>query len=70
MRTVGDHPAQRRPVRRAGMVGATLHPTGWSTRRATVRQGPQPSWIEELEGLRNALTDEEFETVKRHLLAG
>ena len=61
---------ERRPVRRAGMVGAAMHPAGSSGRLATVRQGSQPSWIAELEGLRRALTDDEFETVKRHLLAG
>ena len=61
---------ERRPVRRAGMVGAALHPAGTGARSATVRHGSQPSWIEELEGLRKALTDDEFETVKRHLLAG
>ena len=53
----------RRPVRRAGMVGAANYPTGRSSAR------PQPGWIEELEGLRKALTKEEFESAKRHLLA-
>ena len=52
----------RRPVRRAGMVGAA-NPTGRSIARS------QPGWIEELEGLRKALTKEEFESAKRHLLA-
>jgi hypothetical protein len=27
-------------------------------------------WVEQLEGLRRALTDDEFESAKRHLLAG
>ncbi len=60
----------RRPVRRAGMVGATTHAAG---RRAWNGAGPAVSrlgWIEELEMLRKALTEDEFESAKRHLLAG
>jgi hypothetical protein len=61
---------ERRPVRRAGMVGTAGHPagpSGWNgARPASQRLG----WIEELERLRNALTEDEFESAKRHLLAG
>ena len=61
---------QRRPVRRAGMVGAAMHPTGGSMRRGFTRSRSQLGLIEELEGLRKALTADEFEAAKRHLLAG
>ena len=56
----------RRPVRRAGMVGAAVNPVG----RGTGHVGSQTGWIEALEGLRKALTEDEFESAKRHLLAG
>jgi hypothetical protein len=52
------------------MVGTAGHPagpSGWNgARPASQRLG----WIEELERLRNALTEDEFESAKRHLLAG
>ena len=60
----------RRPVRRAGMVGAALQPEGGRTRRGLTRSRPQLELIAELEGLRKALTQDEFESAKRHLLAG
>jgi hypothetical protein len=52
------------------MVGAALHPKGGRTRRGLIRSGSKLGVIEELEGLRKALTEEEFESAKRHLLAG
>ena len=52
------------------MVGARAHPEGGRTRRELTRSGSQLGWIEELEGLRKALTEDEFESAKRHLLAG
>ena len=59
----------RRPVRRAGMVGAFAHPAGLSGSNGAGRAAPRLGWIEELEVLRKALTDDEFESAKRHLLA-
>jgi hypothetical protein len=56
----------RRPVRRAGMVGAAVNPVG----RGAQHVASQTAWLEGLEGLRNALTEDEFESAKRHLLAG
>jgi hypothetical protein len=52
------------------MVGGATYPARPGTRHGAAREGPQIGWIEELEGLRKALTDDEFESVKRHLLAG
>ncbi len=52
------------------MVGAALHPDGGRARRGLTRSGSQLGLIAELEGLRKALTEDEFESVKRHLLAG
>ena len=52
------------------MVGGATYPAGRSTRKGAVREGSQLSWVEELEGLRKALTEDEFESAKRHLLAG
>jgi hypothetical protein len=52
------------------MVGGATHPAGRTTRHGAAREGSQMSWVEELEGLRKALTDDEFESAKRHLLAG
>ena len=60
---------ERRPVRRAGMVGAAAHPAGRSGWNGAGRPGSPPGWIEELERLRNSLTEDEFESAKRHLLA-
>jgi hypothetical protein len=61
---------RRKPVRRAGMVGGTAHLAGLGTRHADTRERPQPTWVEELERLRRALTVDEYESAKRHLLAG
>jgi hypothetical protein len=47
------------------MVGAAVNPVG-----RPQRVGSQTAWIEGLEGLRDALTEDEFESAKRHLLAG
>ena len=58
---------ERRPVRRAGMVGANVQPEG---RNGTGHAGLRLGGIEELEVLRKALTDDEFESARRHLLAG
>ncbi len=52
------------------MVGAALHPEGGRTRRELTRSGSQLELIAALEGLRKALTEDEFESAKRHLLAG
>ncbi len=60
----------RRPVRRAGMVGVAQQPEGGRTRRRLTRSGSQLELIAALEGLRKALTEDEFESAKRHLLAG
>jgi hypothetical protein len=57
-------------VRRAGMVGATTYTAARGAPHEAGRAGRGPGWIEELEALRNALTDDEFEFAKRHLLAG
>jgi hypothetical protein len=61
---------ERRPVRRAGMVGATAHPAGRGGWNGAGRAGSRLGWIAELERLRAALTEDEFESAKRHLLAG
>jgi len=52
------------------MVGAALHPEDWRARRSLTRSRSQLGLIAELEGLRKALTEDEFESAKRHLLAG
>ena len=52
------------------MVGAALHPEGGRVRRSLTRSRSQLGLIAELEGLRKALTEDEFESAKRHLLAG
>ena len=52
------------------MVGDGIHPAGHGTVHGATRQGSQTSWVEELEALRDALTQDEFESAKRHLLAG
>jgi len=55
-------------VRRAGMVGATTHTAESGMRQEAGRTGQQPGWIEELEGLRKVLTEDEFAFAKRQLL--
>ena len=60
---------ERRPVRRAGMVGAATHAATGATRRAFAPQASTLGVIEELESLRNALTEDEYASAKRHLLA-
>jgi len=52
------------------MVGAALHPEGARPRAEPTRSWSQLELIAELEGLRKALTEDEFESAKRHLLAG
>ena len=59
---------ERRPVRRAGMVGGSTYRAGRSTRQEATRNGSQPGWLVELERLRGALTEDEFESARRHLL--
>jgi len=49
------------------MVGANVQPEG---RNGTGHAGLRLGGIEELEVLRKALTDDEFESARRHLLAG
>lgn len=61
---------ERRPVRCAGMVGTAGQAAGRSGWNGARRAGLRLGWIEELERLRNALTEDEFESAKRHLLAG
>ena len=61
---------ERRPVRRAGMVGATTHAAGRSGWSGAGLAGSRLGGIEELELLRKALTEDEFASAKRHLLAG
>ena len=51
------------------MVGAAPHPERGRTRRGLTRSRSQLGLIAELEGLRRALTEDEFESAKRHLLA-
>jgi hypothetical protein len=51
------------------MVGGAAHLAGRGTRHGATRERPRLGWVEELEGLRHALTDDEFESAKRHLLA-
>ena len=51
------------------MVGAALRPEGSRPRRELTPSGSQLESIAELEGLRKALTEDEFESAKRHLLA-
>ena len=60
----------RRPVRRAGMVGATTYTAARGTRQEDGRPEGQPGWTEELEALRKVLTEDEFSFAKRHLLGG
>ena len=60
----------RRPVRRAGMVGAGTYTAARGTRQEAGRPEEPPGWIEELEGLRKVLTEDEFAFAKRHLLGG
>jgi len=52
------------------MVGTAGQPAGWSSWDGARPAGLRLGWIEELERLRNALTEDEFESAKRHLLAG
>jgi hypothetical protein len=52
------------------MVSGTAHLAGGGTWHGATRDRPQPGWVEELEGLRQVLTEDEFESAKRHLLAG
>lgn len=59
----------RRPVLRAAMVGGSAY-TVARVSHGAVPKGSQAGWIAELEGLRKALTEDEFESAKRHLLAG
>ena len=60
----------RIPVLRAAMVGGSTHTVGRGARQGVMRAGAQAGWMAELEGLRKALTEAEFESAKRHLLAG
>lgn len=60
----------RRPVLRAAMVGGGAYSVARASRPGAVPKGSQAGWIAELEGLRKALTEDEFESAKRHLLAG
>jgi hypothetical protein len=52
------------------MVGAALRPDGGRTQLRLTRPDSQLGLIAELESLRKALTEDEFESAKRHLLAG
>ena len=55
---------------RAAMVGGSIHMVRRAARQGATRAGSQAGWMAELEGLRKALTEAEFESAKRHLLAG
>jgi len=59
---------ERRPVRRAGMVGGRTYEAGRSTRQDATRNGSQAGWIVELERLKGVLTDAELASARRHLL--
>ena len=59
---------ERRPVRRAGMVGARMYVAGRSTSLEATPKGARAGWIVELERLRGALTADEFASARRHLL--
>ena len=52
------------------MVGATTHAAGRSGWSGAGLAGSRLGGIEELELLRKALTEDEFASAKRHLLAG
>ena len=51
------------------MVGGSTHRVGRGDREGVAR-GSQTELMAELEGLRKALTEAEFESARRHLLAG
>jgi hypothetical protein len=63
--------SKRRPVLLAAMVGGGSETMGRIARRRALHEAPQ-RWVAELEGLRaaGALTADEFDSAKRHLLAG
>jgi hypothetical protein len=52
------------------MVGVTARPPARGEWNGAGRAGLRLGWVAELERLRSALTDDEFECAKRHLLAG
>jgi hypothetical protein len=52
------------------MVGTATLAAPWASRRAFAPQSSQLGAIDELEGLRKLLTEAEFASAKRHLLAG
>ncbi len=54
---------------RAAMVGGSAYSAGRSSRKEATREGSQTAWMAELEGLRAVLTEDEFESARRHLLA-
>ena len=63
---------RRRPVLRAAMGGGSSYTVGKSPRHGAQRERPQAGWVAELDALKaaGALTVDEFESAKRHLLAG
>jgi len=52
------------------MVGARANPEGRRGWNGAAHAGSRLGGIEELEVLRKALTEDEFESARRHLLAG
>jgi hypothetical protein len=53
------------------MVGGSTHRVVRGEReQGAARAGSETGWMAELEGLRKALTEAEFESARRHLLAG
>jgi hypothetical protein len=54
----------------ASMVGGGTRRLVRGARHGATQAGSQLGWLAELEGLRKALTEAEFESAKRHLLAG
>jgi hypothetical protein len=51
------------------MVGGRTYEAGRSSRQDAARNGSQAGWIVELERLREALTEDEFASARRRLLA-
>jgi hypothetical protein len=51
------------------MVGGRAYGAGRDTGQETTLDGEQAGWMVELERLRGALTDDEFASARRHLLA-
>ena len=55
---------------RAAMVGGSAQRVWRGDRQRAAHAGSPTGLMAELEGLRKALTEAEFESARRHLLAG